>query len=347
LRDSWKLVCVTPAGRRRYLRLLVPYVLACPDVDRYDLWVNTANPADLAFLEALPEIDPRIRLVRLPAGIEPGSYAIGEFWRHAAEPDSVYVRFDDDVVWLDPDFFDTLLETRLARRADFMVAPLVINNALSTYLLQVFGRIRLSRKSHPNRFDPVGWRNPDLPVELHRLLIELIGTGETGRLGCGTVPVSANSFSINCLSWFGADIATFGGIMPEGEDEEVAMSCTIPLRDGRLNSIETRAMAAHFAFYTQRWVMDATDLLDRYQQVAAGRPELAPWRQRIEALLERIEARYPADDTPDKAALPPSAPPRRSRLRRLLGKPAPRSEPRGRRQHQAREPVTVTRGPDF
>lgn len=331
MRDGFKVVCVTPAGRRRYMRLLVPYVLSSPAIDRYDLWVNTIDPGDVAFMEAMASIDARIRLVRLPDGAAPNTWSLRMFYPEAMDPEAVYVRVDDDVVWLDPAFFETLLAFRMEHPEYFTVAPLVVNNALSTFLLQTFGRIVPSRQVEPARFDPVGWRSPALARALHRLLQELIEAGEAPRLACGRIPVSASCFSINCISWFGRDIAALGG-MPE-IDEEAAMGATLALRAGRLNGIETAAMAAHFAFFTQRHVLDRTGLLEGYARIAAARPELAPWRGPVEAAYAAIEARFPTS----LPALP--AAPRRSVLSRLLG--------RRRREKKSRPADTVTRGPTF
>ena len=61
--DGYRVVCVTPAGRRRYMKLLAPLVLACDLVDRYDIWVNTSDAGDLAFFEGLARLDDRVRLV--------------------------------------------------------------------------------------------------------------------------------------------------------------------------------------------------------------------------------------------------------------------------------------------
>jgi len=291
MRNGMKVVCVTPAGRRRYMRLLIPYVLSFPDLDRYDIWVNTPDPGDLAFLEAVARIDERIRLVSLPG--ERGAMVIWRYWPQAMDTDTVYVRLDDDVIWLDPNFFETLVTCRFARADDFMVAPLVINNALGSFLLQTFGKIRTSERLGPDRFDPYGWVSPTLAVSLHGLLHELIAAGDVGRLACGRVPISGNCFSINALCWFGRDIAAFGGVIPQGEDEEAAVGCTIPLRAGRINCIETSAIAAHFAFYTQRLAMDASGLLEGYGRIAANRPELAPWRDRIEEIYRDFDTRFP------------------------------------------------------
>ena len=82
---GYKIVCVTPAGRRRYMRLLAPQILASPLVDRYDVWVNTKAPRDIAFFDALAKIDPRVRLVAQPDGIVDEYRSIGAFHRLATD----------------------------------------------------------------------------------------------------------------------------------------------------------------------------------------------------------------------------------------------------------------------
>lgn len=323
---------MTPAGRRRYLRLLIPYVLSCPEVDRYDLWINTPDAADIAFMEAVAGIDKRIHLVPLPEGKEPGPAAISAFWPSAAEADTLYVRFDDDVVWLDPNFFDTLLAFRLGHPEYFTVAPLVINNAMSTYILQTFRKIRTSRPVGPDRFDPIGWINPTLAHSLHAFFQDLVAAGGVARLGCGRVPLSGNCFSINCISWFGRDFASAGGRIPEREDEEAAASCTLALRAGRINAVETAAVAAHFAFFTQRDLMDRSGLLDGYVRLAAARPELQPWRSRVEAIYREMEIRYPAHLS--LGGFAPWVKPKRPLIKRLLRRKRPATA----------EEITVERG---
>ena len=333
--DGYKIVAVTPAGRRRYLRLLIPYVLSCMEIDRYDLWVNTPDAADLAFMEAVASIDHRIRLVPLPEGIEPGPSAIRKFWPKVTDLDTLYIRFDDDVVWLDPKFFQTFLSFRLGNPQFFSVAPLIINNAMSTYLLQTFGKIKVSKVVGPDRFDRIGWIDPTLARSLHVLLQDLVADNEVGRLTFGRVPLSGNCFSINCISWFGRDIAALGGQIPAGEDEEAAASCTFALRAGRLNCIESAAVAAHFAFYTQRDEMDRTDLLDRYVRIAAERAELEPWRSRVENALRDIEGCYPIHSS--LGGFKPLAKRRRSLFNRVF------------RQSRATETpdITIKRGVNF
>ena len=283
-----KVVCVTPAGRRRYLRLLVPQVLASGLVDRYDLWVNTAVPADLAFLEGLARLDPRVRLVRHPLGAEPSVEAIGAFSRLAMDDDTVYVRLDDDVVWLEPGFFETLLAFRCAHPAYFLVMPLVLNNALCSHVLQTFGKLEASRPITTTCLCKVGWRDPDFALQLHRFGLDLMRRGEVHRLHCGAVEIALNRFSINAIAWFGRDMAAAGGVV--GSDEEEELSATMATRLRRRNCFCTDTVAAHFAFYSQRALLDTTDVLDAYEALLRARPELGGLLTAVASVHDEAQA---------------------------------------------------------
>ena len=163
--EGHRVVAVTPAGRRRYMELLVPQILSCALVDRYDIWVNTPDPGDLAFLEGVAKLDPRVRLVRHPDGAAPSIESIGAFHRTACDADSIYVRLDDDVVWLEPGFFETLLRFRIDHPDYFLVMPLILNNAACSFLLQSFGRIETTKPLRPACMDEFGWRDPYLALE--------------------------------------------------------------------------------------------------------------------------------------------------------------------------------------
>ena len=66
--------------------------------------------------------------------------------------------------------------------------------------------------------------------------------------------------SINAICWFGASLAA----SPCGADDEVWFCTDFPRAEGSVNAVCGAALCAHFSFYTQRAVLDATDLLNRY-----------------------------------------------------------------------------------
>ena len=293
--EGYRVVAVTPAGRRRYMELLVPQILGCPLVDRYDIWVNTADPADLAFLEGLAEKYDRVRLVAQPDGKPAGVRAIHGFHRLVTDSDTVYIRFDDDIVWLEPGFFESLLRFRLDHPEYFLVSPLVINNAVCSNILQIKGKIVPWRPIRADCFDRVGWGQPEFAIALHRLFLDLVRRGEFARLHSGSHVIALNQFSINCISWFGRDYAIFGGIVDVQEESDI--SATIPVRLGRTNCFHTDAIAAHLAFFTQRAWVDATDILDQYKQLLDRRPELKNLLVEVGEIRRAADRAHPGQES--------------------------------------------------
>lgn len=49
--NNYRIVVNTAAGRRRYMQYLIPFVISSEIVDRYDIWVNTHNGADIEFFK--------------------------------------------------------------------------------------------------------------------------------------------------------------------------------------------------------------------------------------------------------------------------------------------------------
>lgn len=317
--EGYRIVAVTPAGRRRYMKLLAPLVLSSPLVDRYDIWLNTGDPGDLAFLEEIRQLAPdRVRLVAQPQGKAPGWDAIHGFARAAQDTDTIYIRLDDDIVWLEPGFFETLLRFRIDHPRFFLVMPLVINNATCSHILWTCGKIKTSRFVGAVCMDPVGWGEAEFAVALQRMLIGLARRGETHRLHCGPREIALNRFSVNVICWFGHDMAAIGGEVAPAEEEY--LSNIIPARLGRTNCFCTDTVAAHFAFYIQRWAVDRAGLLEEYTALLRERDELRPLLEQCLAICDRLDARHPAiKPAPRKKRRGP-----RALLRRLL---APRAKP--------------------
>ena len=79
---NYKVIVNTAAGRRRYLKLLIPQVLQSDIVDQYDLWVNTTDKLDIAFLEQVAKKYPKVNLIWQPDNVIKGSVVkfIPFFW---------------------------------------------------------------------------------------------------------------------------------------------------------------------------------------------------------------------------------------------------------------------------
>lgn len=132
---NYKIVVNTAAGRRRYMQYLVPFIVSSGIVDRYDIWINTHNGADIEFFKRLAEKYPVINLVWQPDGVVCGNQTINAFYRQCVEDNTIYFKMDDDIVWMEPDAIKEMVDFRIDNPQYFLVSPLVINNSLSTYLL--------------------------------------------------------------------------------------------------------------------------------------------------------------------------------------------------------------------
>jgi hypothetical protein len=257
------------AGRRRYLDLLIPQLLRERGWDRLQVWVNTADEADLAYIRTLPGLDDRITLIEARDNPPGGRKSLNPFYRACVDPDTVYIRFDDDIVWVEPGLIERLVEFRLANPAAFLVIPVIINNAMISYILQVQGRITVPGiYLRPSAMDEVAWRNPQFAEGLHRHFIGCATKNTLGQLKFPTQPIAVNRVALQCFAWLGSEFARFGGVLPPEVEEEEFLSAIKPTQLGKANLVFGEGIVAHFAAAPQRAHLEQTDLLEAYRELA-------------------------------------------------------------------------------
>lgn len=260
---DYKIIVNTAAGRRRYMQYLIPYIVTCPYVDRYDIWVNTHNGADIEFFKLMAKKFSVINLVWQPDGVVNGNASINAFYKGCIEQNTIYFKLDDDVVWMEPGLIEKMVEFRVANPQYFLVSPLVINNSLSTYLLQLEGKIKLDQYYNAASSHSVLWKNGYFARDLHNWFIDnYLKSGKWDELHLGKKEMGMTRFSINAILWFGDEMNKFQGIVP-GDDEEF-MSCIYPTLQGLSNAWNGDAIVAHFAFFTQRVELDKDGILNKY-----------------------------------------------------------------------------------
>ncbi len=260
---NYKVVVNTAAGRRRYMQYLVPFIIASDIVDRYDIWVNTHNGADIEFFKQLAAKFPVVNLVWQPDGIVGGIASINAFYRDCVEDNTIYFKMDDDIVWMEPDAIRKMLDFRIDNPDFFLVSPLVINNSLSTYLLQVCGKVQLNQYFNSSANSPVLWKSGNFALQLHSWFINgYLKKGKVSELYVGKHEMGMCRFSINAILWFGEDMKYIGGVVP-GDDEEF-LSCIHPTAIGKANCWNGDVIFSHFAFFTQRERLDKMSILEQY-----------------------------------------------------------------------------------
>ena len=260
---DYKVVVNTAAGRRRYMQYLIPFIVASDIVDRYDIWVNTHNMADIEFFKRVAEKYPVINLVWQPEGVVNGIASINAFYKGCVEEKTIYFKLDDDIVWMEPDLIEKMVKFRVENPKYFVVSPLVINNSLSTYLLQLENKIQLDRYYNSESSHPILWKSGKFASDLHSWFMNNhLKTGDWSSLYIGKKEMGMTRFSINSILWFGEEMKNFGGVVP-GDDEEY-LSCIYPTMKGMSNAWNGDAVIAHFAFFTQREELDKKGILEQY-----------------------------------------------------------------------------------
>jgi hypothetical protein len=248
-------------------------VLSSPDVAEWQLWDNCRNDDDRAYLRQLAASDPRCKIKELP-GSDGTNASIGRFFKFCDDVDAFYVRLDDDVVYLQEDFFPKFASRALAARGDAVwFAPVIINNAICSWLLKLRAALRFEGPVTPYASCKFAWRRPELALALHPVFIEAVRANRLADFKIADEAVRLCRFSINAIGFFGADKVKLGErFCPAGEDEEEWLSIVFPIEAGKSGMIFGDLLAAHFSFYTQERFILQTDILRQYYQLAGIEP---------------------------------------------------------------------------
>ena len=264
-----KRVLVTPAGRRQYLPLLAAHLEAQKEAfDEWHLWMNTNVQLDQECIRDLASKHPWVTVVTHPdSDPSVGSGNIHKLYVGCTDSDTVYMKLDDDVVWLEPGFLERTFAFRQANPQYFLVCANIINNAVISHIHERSGRIHSEQgRAGYLCMCPVAWKNPDFAKDLHLAFLKAIREGTVDEWHFGVWKLyDYERVSINCILWMGKEFAEFGGIV--GHDDEQWLACDKPRELGRMNAIFGGACCVHYAFFTQRPGLDATDILAQYDSV--------------------------------------------------------------------------------
>lgn len=251
-----KRVIVTPAGRRRYVELLAGHLAAQRDsFDEWHIWLNTTDADDIACLRKQDAV-----IVEAPdSRPHEGCHNIFRFFPvDSCEPGTLYLRLDDDVVWLEPRFVDSMFSFREREKEPMCVFANIVNNAICSHLHWRLGQVDFCGYAC---MDGIGWSNGGYAEHVHRQFLAAsdIEAWKFPRWGLR----HHERCSINAIAWSGDTFSKFGGRIEQ--NEESCLTEHAP-REWGANVIYGRALCAHFAFGPQRGHMDQTDILELYRK---------------------------------------------------------------------------------
>ena len=178
---------------------------------------------------------------------------------------TVFIKCDDDIVYLDRERLADFVRFRRARPEYFLVSANVINNGVCGYAQQELGQI-------PDEVAdlemPLGglrgslWQSGTKATTVHRFFQHNQERFREPPLEC--LKLRAR-ISINLVSWLGVDLPSFD---TRFTDDEHDMTVTIPRYLRRENAIYLPFVASHLSYRPQDSEMDVPAILEAYRTMA-------------------------------------------------------------------------------
>lgn len=290
--NGTKVTVWTPYGRRPTYSILIEYLRREVErgiVDEVWAYMNTdptGQEDDVAYAHELAERHPGwFRLVHRPEGIPrhpgPKQRNTGYAYRYMTDPDTVYLRMDDDLVYLHEDAVTNLVTARLAMPGPVAVFGTCWNNSIVSWFMQQtdppripleFGRVQAMFC-----MDQMGWANGRFAVRIHELLLDHIEAGTVEQLYLyQDFPIQnpktgsdSMQFSVSCFASLGSLYAGLdepGVLVPD--EEESWHTIHQPAKAGMPNILVGNAVVSHYTFQPQGAIVRSTNILDRYRALA-------------------------------------------------------------------------------
>jgi len=265
-----KKIIVTPAGRKKYLEVLHKNLYKCKDeFDEWVIWVNTDNQEDINYIETLSNHYDYIKLQYSDVPVDPnGSHTatICRFFKNCIDENTVYLRLDDDVVYIEKGSIKNLFEFRIENEQYFLVYGNILNNALLTHIYQLKNIVSGLAPVSYNCEDENGWRSGGFAANLHDVFLKKQEQNKTTDFFIENWVLSNfERCSINSISWLGKTFKTFNGDV--GSAEEIWLSSDKPKELNMPNIIFGESLFVHYAFSPQRLILDNTNILERYSKI--------------------------------------------------------------------------------
>lgn len=281
--DSKKVIAWTPYGRETTVSILFEYLKRDHErglIDEYYLYLNTDDNqiSDLTYAYKLAKKHDWVRIIERPQGLPrliPKQRNTGYAYRYMTDPDAVYFRFDDDIVYVHEDAVNNLVKAKLGLPGTLACFSLMWNNAIVSWYAQQLGIIpqEYGVVGSPFCMDPVGWADGNFAVKIHRLLLDYIDDGTPEKVFFyQNFPLAPRQqFSVSCHVIDGVDFCALPqpGVLDYPEEEHWITVHRPPLV-GKDNVIVGDSLVSHYTFYPQRDTVLATDILDRYRKLSKG-----------------------------------------------------------------------------
>lgn len=264
--QTYKVVIVTPAGREEYLSFFKKFIYRKMDeglIDHWQLWQNTVKESDISNLAQMEAENPKVKRYFIgniiPTYNNCDPMRSCEFFNtYCQDDDTIYVRFDDDIVWVEEGALEKMLIARIEHPDAFLIYPNVINSTTVSSWHQESGAIDksagdLEEKANYPKDDPnhiylneFAYTDPGFIDLIHETFQKRYADG---TLSAYYLPSKSldnyQRFSICSICFFGKDHFKVGTL------EECWLAWEEPENTKRPVYFVGDALMVHFSYHTQ------------------------------------------------------------------------------------------------
>lgn len=262
--QTYKVKICTPAGRKKYLEVLKPLIYRKMKeglIEEWQLWLNTVDEDDIKYLYSMEKENPKVKVYTIDEEITPtwetyNALQTYKFFKYAHDDDTIYIRLDDDIVWIEEGAIEKICRARINAPKAYMITPNIINSTLCTSFHQEIGaldesagKVKRYTKEDPDwaYLDSFNYSDSDLIDHIHATFKKRYEEGSTSAYYLPNISYDEyQRFSICCVAWWGKDHIEIGYI------EEPQIAYQIPKELERPNFFVGDALLLHYAYHTQR-----------------------------------------------------------------------------------------------
>jgi hypothetical protein len=255
---QYKKICVVTNGSdHMFLQSMVWHLVAQKRRNDFDEWIifKTRNDAnDDRYLDIVRGIHHWItvedRNVQADRSLD--------IARSTTRADTIYVKLDQNVVWLEDGFVRKLVEARIGNPEPFLVMPNIVNHGYVAFIYKRNGV-----------FDaPLGYDDlePETAKRMHETFLadlEKNSISKWKRAFDQYVKEDTGAVSLPAVAYFGADFADF--VIDDGVDVDEYLTSVVPQRkERRVLFVGSPLCVNYSANDRQLAALNGTDIHKRY-----------------------------------------------------------------------------------
>jgi hypothetical protein len=280
--NNYKIIAFTFAGRKRFMEILIPYVLFEDIIDRWDIIINTDNQEDIEYLNTLNKY-PKIKLITTDRSIKykVPNIQFSPLYKNFDDDSAIYLKFDDDICFIEKDCIQKLIKFRIENPQYWIVHPLTINNGGCNFILDVQNKLTIDKHRYlePDDFRHFMDSKADSAIIAHIKLLKIITENKCNELYIKPIIYNMFRVSINTIAFFGRDpLLKFFNSLNQDRDDEEWFTDILPILFCRSNCIFGEGIVAHYAFGNQMKSLNETNILEQYKNIQNLNSEVFTWK---------------------------------------------------------------------